>query len=48
MLFRSWNQTAINRKMVFGDGESILKLVGQLERGDKKPGDISKYLDVVQ
>ena len=33
---------------MFGDGESIFKLVDQLERGEKKPGDINKHLDVVQ
>ena len=33
---------------MFGDGESIFKLVDQLERGDKTPGDINKHLDVVQ
>ena len=30
------------------DGESIFKLVDQLERGDKKPADINQHLDVVQ
>ena len=43
-----WSQASINRKMVFGDGESIFKLVDQLERGDKTPGDINKHLNVVQ
>ena len=43
-----WTQATINRRMTFGDGESIFKLVDQLERGDKKPADINQHLDVVQ
>jgi len=43
-----WTQANINRNMMFGEGESIFKLVDQLERGNKKPGDINKHLDVVQ
>ena len=43
-----WTQASINRMMMFGDGESTFKLVDQLERGDKKPTDINKHLDVVQ
>jgi ankyrin repeat protein len=43
-----WTQASINRKMMFGDGESIFKLVDQLERGAKNPCDINKHLDVVQ
>ena len=43
-----WTQASIDRKMMCGDGESIFKLVDQLERENKKPGDINKHLDVVQ
>jgi len=43
-----WTQDTINRKMMFGHDESIYKLVDQLQRGIKVPGDIDKQLDVVQ
>ena len=43
-----WAQATINRKMMFGDSESIFKLVDQLERGENNPGNINKHLDVVQ
>ena len=33
---------------MFGEGESIFKLVDQLERGEKNPGDINRHLDVAQ
>ena len=34
--------------MMFSDDESIFKLVDQFERGNNRPGDINKHLDVVQ
>ena len=43
-----WAQATINRKMMFGDSESIFKLVDQLERGENNPGNINKHLDVDQ
>ena len=43
-----WTEASIVRNMMCGDGGSIFKLVDQLERGDKKPTDINKHLDVVQ
>ena len=35
-------------KMMFSDGDIIFKLVDQLERVEKTPGDINKHLDVIR
>ena len=43
-----WTEASIDRKMRCGDGESIFELVDQLERENKKLGDINKHLDVMQ
>merc|ERR1712083_240137 len=47
-----WTQGTINRRMMFGHkgvpDESIFKLVDQLQRDIKRPGDINALLDVAQ
>ena len=43
-----WTEASIDRKMMCGDGDSIFELFDQLDRDNKKLGNINKHVDVMQ